>query len=127
MDNQPIPHQTISHQTSGVVVTDKQKNSVLLVYILQALSFVVGITAIAGVVINYLKRDEVRGTYLESHVSWQIKTFWYSLLGYIIGFVLLIVLIGGLVILAVTVWYIYRIIKGWLALNDGKELPDTFF
>ncbi|KJS06193.1 MAG: hypothetical protein VR73_10510 [Gammaproteobacteria bacterium BRH_c0] len=99
----------------------------MLVYILQALSFVVGITAIAGVVINYLKRDEVRGTYLESHVNWQIKTFWYTLLGYFIGVLLFIVLIGWLVMIAVTVWYIFRIIKGWLALNDGKELPDAFF
>lgn len=122
MENQPVSQP----QNTSPSVTDQQKNSVLLVYILQALSFVVGITAIAGVVINYLKRDEVRGTFLESHVNWQIKTFWYALLGYFIGFILLIVLIGGLIMLAVTVWYIYRIIKGWLALNDGKELPDAF-
>lgn len=122
MDNQPV-----SQTNTGVAVNDKQKNIVLLVYVLQALSFLGAVTAIAGVVINYLKRDEVRGTYLESHVNWQIKTFWYTLLGYFIGIILLVVLIGGLVMLAVTVWYIYRIIKGWLALNDGKELPDTFF
>lgn len=123
MDNQPA---TSPEPTSGAVtVTEQQKNTVLIVYILQALSFVVGITSIAGVIINYLKRDEVRGTWLASHVDWQIKTFWYTLIGSLIGFVLMIVGIGVLILLAMVVWYIYRIIKGWLAYSDGKELPDA--
>jgi uncharacterized membrane protein len=113
--------------TNAGSVTDQQKNLVLLVYILQAASFLVGITSIAAVVINYLKRDEVKGTWLESHFNWQIKTFWYGLLGMVIGAVLLVVVIGGLVLLATTIWFIYRIIKGWLAYNDGKTLPDTLF
>ncbi|MFA5630019.1 MAG: hypothetical protein WC997_00795 [Porticoccaceae bacterium] len=117
MENTPI----------SPAVSDKQKNLVLLVYILQALSFLVGISAIAGVFINYLKRDEVKGTWLESHFEWQIKTFWYSLLGAFIGFVLLIIGIGVLILGAVTLWYIYRIIKGWLAYNDAKALPDGLF
>ncbi|MFA5495077.1 MAG: DUF4870 domain-containing protein [Porticoccaceae bacterium] len=122
MDNQPV-----LEQHSGVSVTEQQKNTVLLVYILQALSFVVGVTAIAGLIVNYLKRDEVRGTWLASHVSWQIKTFWYALLGSVIGFLLLIVGIGLLVLPLVALWYIYRIIKGWLAYSEGKELPDAVF
>jgi uncharacterized membrane protein len=110
-----------------VSVTEQQKNTVLLVYLLQALSFVVGVTAIAGLIVNYLTRDEVRGTWLASHVSWQIKTFWYALLGSVIGFLLLIVGIGLLVLPLVALWYIYRIIKGWLAYSEGKELPDAVF
>ena len=108
-------------------VRDDQKNLVLLVYILQTLSFVIGVTSIAGVIVNYLKRDAVRGTWLESHFRWQIKTFLYILLGYGIGLILVVVLIGWLVMLATTIWYIYRIIKGWLAYSDGRELPDAFF
>src|SRR5690606_24767010 len=112
MDNQPA---TCPEPTSGAVTcTDQQKNTVLIVYILQALSFVVGITSIAGVIINYLKRDEVRGTWLASHVDWQIKTFWYTLIGSLIGFVLMIVGIGVLILLAMVVWYIYRSSRaGW--------------
>src|SRR5690606_1791453 len=64
--------------------------------------------------------------WLESHFNWQIKTFWYALAGLFIGFLLLIILVGGLIMLATTIWMIYRIVKGWLAFNDGKELPDAF-
>ncbi|PCJ92646.1 MAG: hypothetical protein COA46_05105 [Porticoccaceae bacterium] len=92
-----------------------------LVYILQAISLVVGVTAIAGLILNYLKRDEVRGTFLEAHFAWQIKTFWYAFVGFILGWLLVIVLVGFLIWAAVGLWYIYRIVKGWLAFNDGKE------
>lgn len=122
-----MDNQSALGQDTRVVVTDQQKNIVLLVYILQALSFVAGVTAIAGLIVNYLKRDEVRGTWLASHVSWQIKTFWYALLGSVIGLLLLIVGIGLLVLPLVALWYIYRIIKGWLAYSESKELPDAFF
>jgi uncharacterized membrane protein len=118
---------TMENTPTYTAVSDKQKNLVLLVYILQALSFLVGVSAIAGIIINYLKRDEVKGTWLESHFDWQIKTFWYTLLGSIIGFVLLIIGIGVLILGAVTLWYIYRVIKGWLAYNDAKTLPDGLF
>jgi len=119
MENQPV--------SSPPAVSVQQKNTVLIVYILQALSFVVGVTSIAGLIINYLKRDDVKGTWLESHVRWQIKTFWYTLLGSVIGVVLMIVGIGFIILLAMVVWYIYRIIRGWLAYSEGKELPDAFF
>ncbi|MEH6468774.1 MAG: hypothetical protein V7725_04085 [Porticoccus sp.] len=106
---------------------DNLKNLTQLVYILQAISLVVGVTSIAGLILNYLKRDEVKGTYLESHFAWQIKTFWLALLGVILGWLLAIVLIGFLILGAVGLWYIYRIVKGWLAFNDGKELSNALF
>ena len=124
MDNQSVTH---TQPSNAQAVTSEQKNTVLIVYILQALSFVVGLTSVAGVIVNYLKRDEVKGTWLESHVRWQIKTFWYTLLGGFIGFILVIVGIGFIILLATVVWYIYRIIKGGLAYNEGKEMPDAFF
>jgi len=126
MDNQPVSSSQPSTQTTASTVTEQQKNVVLIVYVLQAVSFVVGLTSVAGVIINYLKRDEVKGTWLESHMRWQIKTFWYTLLGGFIGFLLVIVGIGFIILLVTVVWYIYRIIKGWLAYNEGKALPDGF-
>jgi uncharacterized membrane protein len=93
-----------------------------IVYALQALGFFLGITWIVGVVIDYVKLDDVRGTWLESHFRWQIRTFWWGLLWGIVGTVLLLVLVGWLVLLAAGIWVIYRIVKGWLALSEGQPI-----
>jgi uncharacterized membrane protein len=98
----------------------KARDLAQLVYILQAVGFFVGITWVVGVIINYVKRDDVRGTLAESHFDWQIKTFWVSLIGSIVGVITTFVLIGFLILLAVLVWTLYRLVKGWLTLNDGK-------
>ena len=73
----------------------KQYN--LITYILYILGFFLGLTPFIAIVMNYIKRDEMRGTWLESHVDWQIKTFWISLLGYIVGGLLTVILIGFLI------------------------------
>lgn len=100
----------------------KTKNVALVVYVLYALSFLYGITAIAGVVIAYIKRDDVRGTWLESHFAWQIRTFWWGLAWTVVGVVLALVAVGFLILFAVWIWAIYRVVKGWLRLNDGREV-----
>jgi uncharacterized membrane protein len=92
------------------------------VYILQALSFPFLFTAIIGIIINYIKDDEVKGTWLESHFEWQKNTFWYGLLWIVLGVVTTILLIGYLALAIVGIWLIYRIAKGWIYLVDGKEL-----
>lgn len=103
-------------------VIRKTRNVALVVYVLYALSFLYGVTAIAGVVIAYIKRDDVRGTWLESHFAWQIRTFWWGLVWTALGIVLAIVGVGFLILLAVWIWAIYRVVKGWLRLNDGREV-----
>jgi len=118
---QPLEQSVEVVGTAEAPVDDKLKNLTQLVYMLQAISLAVGLTAIAGLILNYLKRDEVKGTYLEDHFRWQIKTFWYALVGVILGWLLVIVLVGFLIWAVVGLWYIYRIVKGWLALNDGKS------
>lgn len=95
-----------------------------VVYGLYALGFINGITTLIGVIIAHLRRSEVAGTYLESHFTWQIRTFWIALLGLFIGAVLMMVGIGILVLLADAIWVIYRIVKGWLRLADGKPVED---
>jgi uncharacterized membrane protein len=113
-----------------------------LVYALHALSLLIGITTAAtivgafifgvpsmiAVVINYVKRGEARGTYLESHFRWQIRTFWFALLWCVIGGILFVTLVGiplavG-VFFAAGVWIIYRITRGWLALRDRKPMYE---
>jgi uncharacterized membrane protein len=94
-------------------------------------TFVFGIPSIIAVVMNYVKRDEARGTWLESHFSWQLRTFWFALLAFVaIGlFSLPLVLLLGLGILTwmlgafvVGIWIIYRVARGWLRLKDGKSV-----
>ncbi|MCL4184995.1 MAG: DUF4870 domain-containing protein [Burkholderiaceae bacterium] len=105
--------------------TSDAKRLATICYALYALSCLVGITAIAAIIINYLKRDDVAGTWVASHFEWQIKTFWYALAGAIVSWLLMIVLIGFPMFLAVVVWTIYRIVKGWLALADGKPVDAS--
>ena len=95
------------------------KHVTTAVYALQVASFFVGVTFLIALIINYVKRPDVAGTYLESHFTWQIRTFWYGLLWGILGFISLILVIGYLILVASMVWVLYRVIKGWLKLNEG--------
>ena len=92
------------------------------VYILQALYFVLLITPVIGLIINYIKQEDVRGSWLESHFRWQKSTFWYGMLWTLLGVISLPIMIGYPVLAAVTVWLIYRIARGWIFLVDGKEM-----
>ena len=89
-------------------------------------AFVFGVPSIIAVVINYLKRDEASGTFIESHFRWQIRTFWFSLLWCVIAAVLFITIVGIplalIVVFAAGIWAIYRIARGWLALRDRKPM-----
>ena len=111
-----------------------------LVYALHALSLLIGVTtaativgafvfgvpSIIAVVINYLKRGEAKGTFLESHFRWQIWTFWSVALWCVIGGALFVTFVGiplamG-IFLGAGLWAIYRIARGWLALRDQKPM-----
>ena len=92
------------------------------VYILQALSFPLLFTALIGVIVNYVKEDEVRGSWLESHFRWQKATFWYGLLWTVLGVLTLPLLIGYPVLGLLTLWLIYRIARGWICLVDGRQM-----
>ena len=98
------------------------KKYTFAVYILQALSFVTGVTAIVAIVINYVKQDDVRGSWMESHFQWQKATFWYGLLWVALGTLTVPILVGYLVLPIVTLWLIYRIARGWICLVDGKQM-----
>ena len=90
-------------------------------------AFLSGWPSIIAVILNYLKRSEVRGTWLDSHFSWQIRTFWFALLWLVVGAVLFITVVGipfAIVLWVVTgLWVLYRIIRGWLALASHRSVP----
>ena len=116
----------VSREPTGTVKTAEElaglKNIAMVVYALQALSFLWGVTAIIGIVINYVKREDARGTLYESHFEWQIRSFWWGLLWSVVGVILIFVLVGFFVLFATWVWMIYRVVKGWLKLNEGKPV-----
>ena len=113
-----------------------------IIYALHAASLVIGIVgaatvvgaflfgplSIIAVIMNYVKISEARGTWLESHFRWQIRTFWFGLLWVTLcGLFVVFTLFIGLIIVwlplgIVAIWFIYRIAKGWMALRDGRPM-----
>jgi uncharacterized membrane protein len=91
-------------------------------------AFLSGWPSIIAVIINYVKRNEVHGTYLDSHFGWQIRTFWYAVVWFVIGAVLIATLLGAVIgyplLIVVGLWVLYRIVRGWITLADGKPMSQ---
>jgi uncharacterized membrane protein len=91
-------------------------------------AFLTGWPSIIAVILNYVKRGDVHGTWLESHFRWQIRTFWFGLLWvslcvlFVIGTLGIGIVIAWLPIAIVSLWFIYRIARGWVALRDRKPM-----
>jgi uncharacterized membrane protein len=91
-------------------------------------AFLTGWPSIIAVILNYVKRGEVRGTWLASHFRWQIRTFWFGLLWVSLCLLFVVLTLGIGILIAwlplgiVGLWFIYRIARGWLALNDGRPM-----
>jgi uncharacterized membrane protein len=89
-------------------------------------AFLTGWPSIIAVALNYATRHDVRGTYLETHYRWQIRTFWYAVLWFVIAGVLFFTIIGiplaWLIVVVTGVWILYRLARGWLALNDDEPI-----
>jgi uncharacterized membrane protein len=131
----------MSYAPSGLVPRQGLATLAHIIYALHAFSaltglvsaafvvtaFLTGWPSIIAVILNYVKRSDVRGTWLDSHFSWQIRTFWYALLWVVIAAILFVTLIGipfAWAIWVITgIWVLYRIIRGWLALVSEKPMP----
>ncbi len=104
--------------------TKSLKTLTTVIYGLYAAALFAGITAIVAIIMNYIKLQDVRGTYLESHFRWQIRTFWFSALWCAVSAISLVIAVGMVGLVATLIWYIYRIVKGWLYLNDGRSMYE---
>jgi uncharacterized membrane protein len=115
--------------TPATSPAEKMRSIVLVVNALYAASFLVGITSVIGVVLAYMKRSEAAGTIWEGHLTYAIRTFWMALIMGLIGVLLLMVLIGIPILIFVAVWYVVRIVRAFLAWNDGTPIdnPKRFF
>lgn len=89
-------------------------------------AFLTGWPSLLAVILNYAKRADVRGTYLESHFRWQIRTFWFALLWGLLAILLIVTIVliplAWLLIVGVGVWVLYRIVRGWLALLEENPI-----
>jgi uncharacterized membrane protein len=92
-------------------------------------SFIGSLPSLLAVLLNYVKRGDARGTWAASHYRWQIRTFWFALLWAIVGWVMVLtlvgVVVGGPILIALTLWLIYRIGRGWLRLRDRRPMYAT--
>ena len=119
-----------------------------ITYLLYVLSyFTAGLLWIVPIFMNYAKRHEADGTWLATHFDWQIKTFWYSIVWFVVGVGIITFALGsfgvsmmadsgniavgsvllaslGFIVMGVTfIWHLYRIVRGWIALTDGRPVP----
>jgi uncharacterized membrane protein len=116
---------TLTHVIYGLHAVSVLTGMLTPAFIVTA--FVSGWPSIIAVILNYLKRGEARGTFLESHFRWQIRTFWFALMWVLIALLLALTFIGiplaiGVGLIA-GLWVLYRIARGWLTLNDRRALP----
>ena len=138
---EPVPQTTPAPDLQGVRPSLVQLTH--FIYGLHAIAVIVGITSaatIAGgfvfglpslcaVFLNYLKRSDVNGTWLESHFRWQIRTFWFTFLWLVIYGLLIITLIGipiaWILIALLGIWVAYRVIRGWVALAGVRPVGQV--
>ena len=91
-------------------------------------AFLTGWPSIIAVILNYVKRGDARGTWLESHFRWQIRTFWFGLLWVALCLLFVAATLGiGFIVVwlplgVVGLWFIYRIARGWLRLVDHRTM-----
>lgn len=90
-------------------------------------AFLSGWPSIIAVIINYVKRNEVHGTFLDSHFGWQLRTFWYAVLWFLIAGLLIVTIIGSVIgvpmLIVVGLWVLYRIARGWITLANRQPMP----
>ena len=111
------------------LVTEKQKKYLLITYIVFAVGlFTGGLITIAGLVIAYLKRSDYNGSIYQGHVTYLIRTFWIGLLYGVTSFVLTFVGIGIILGFLTTIWYVIRVVKGFVTFYDDKPIqkPETW-
>src|SRR6185436_6978454 len=116
---------TLTHVMYGMHAFSALMGALGSVFIITA--FLTGWPSIIAIILNYVKRSDVRGTYLDSHFGWQLRTFWYAVLGAIVALLLVITIVGipvaWVLVVVLGIWVLYRLIRGWIALLDAKPMP----
>ncbi|MEK6199470.1 hypothetical protein [Psychrobacter sp. P11G5] len=136
----------------GQLLTEEKQRSLItynhITYLLYVVSyFTAGLLWVVPIIMNYGKRRDADGTWLATHFDWQIKTFWYSIVFFVIGTIIITFALGGfgvsmladsgniaigsfllagfgvLLMTFTFIWHLYRIVRGWIALTDKRPVP----
>lgn len=142
----------IAQRGKHSMMSDNKRRSLItynhVTYFLYVISyFTAGLLWIVPIVMNYVKRHDAEGSWLATHFDWQIKTFWYSIVWFFLGIIIIVFALGGvgvsvladsgniaigsvllaafgLLIMTFTfIWHLYRVIRGWIALTDNRPVP----
>lgn len=123
-----ISNHLLQTQSTDPKALQSNKTLVGIIYLLHLLAFAtVGLTLIIAIAINYSKRTRVKGTWLESHFDWQLKTAQIALSVGIVGGVTMQIGIGYFVLVGVMLWLVYRIVFGWFRLNRNDPVKEKDF
>ena len=114
----------MSQQTPAVSGTSPQTWAIVVWGLYAAAFFTVGLASVIGVIIAYVKRGDLAGTPYESHMTSAIRTFWIGLIVGIVGFVLVFIFIGFIVLGLLALWQLFRIIRGMIRAIDGQPIAD---
>ena len=146
------PNQPLRRQEQSPLLSDKEQRALItynhITYLLYIVSyFTAGLLWVVPIVMNYAKRHDANNTWLATHFDWQIKTFWYSIVFFAIGTLLIVFALGGLGVSVIAdssnmaigsilftglgllimvftfIWHLYRIVRGWIALTDNRPVP----
>ncbi len=104
---------------------EKDKNYMLVTYLAFAGGIFIPLLPIVGVILAYIKRNDVRGSVYYDHLTYLIRTFWGFVAGVLLGSILLVIAIGKLILLAVWIWFLFRIIYGFIKLLDRQTVTTT--
>lgn len=124
--NQDLSHE--DRNTRDTSREDIERKWAGIVYLLQILGFAFGgLTLILGVIISYVKRPRVAGTWLESHFLWQIATFWYTLAMLVVGVLTFNLFIGYVLLILSAIFLVYRVFRGWSRWATNEVIEQSFY
>jgi len=99
-----------------------ERTVALVAYILHLFGAIAGVPSIIGLILNYVRRDHF-GAPLDSHHRWMIRSFWWAILWIVIGCITTFILIGWAILGLTWLWYVYRHVRGLIALANGEPMP----
>ena len=118
-EQDPAPAEN-NAQEGQSALTQEQTKMLTIMYALFGAGIIVPFTMIAGVIVAYIQRRKYTDPVAQAHIRWIIRTFWFSVLWFVIGAIFSIVVIGYFVLIAAVIWYLYRSIKGYIRLTEGQ-------